>query len=346
MILDRLLADRRKAYTIGDLTEIVNEKLKDFSNSLGEPKCVTKRCIEKDLKYISEDGPFMAELEFYTVDGYFDKSGRPLRKRCVRYLEEGFSIFKEKLTAEEKAVLKTALSMLGSFEGLENFTWLSGLKKQLKTGADNPVILISKNIIENTNFIAQAFNAITARLVLKIHYRRFQSDSSEDIVLSPHLLKEYNRRWYVVGSEHIHRRVLNLALDRIESMEPMGGYKYIAEPADLRERYDDIIGVTFLEDEQLQEIVFWTDSLQANYIRTKPLHDSQTELRGATAKQLHEQHPQLEGGSFFRIKCRCNYELIREFVAQGEGVRVLSPAAIVDKVTSKITAIYNLYNNS
>ncbi|MBQ3896161.1 MAG: WYL domain-containing protein, partial [Paludibacteraceae bacterium] len=54
--LDEMLSDRHHFYDINALTEKCNEKLVDAG--LHE---VTRRCIEKDIKYLEYD-PFFAEI--------------------------------------------------------------------------------------------------------------------------------------------------------------------------------------------------------------------------------------------------------------------------------------------
>lgn len=66
-ILDDLLSNQYHNYSIDDLVEEVNKHLSDMypsSNSVG------RRTIEKDIKYLEYDGPFMANIERYSVPSY------------------------------------------------------------------------------------------------------------------------------------------------------------------------------------------------------------------------------------------------------------------------------------
>ena len=56
-LLDHLLQDRRKNWSIQDMTDYLAEHLPEYGS---EP--VTRRMVEKDLQYLEYDSPF--EVEF------------------------------------------------------------------------------------------------------------------------------------------------------------------------------------------------------------------------------------------------------------------------------------------
>ena len=61
--LDMLLSDRHHYYDINDLTERVNDML--YADGF---KTVTRRCIEKDLVYLTE-APFNAPIKRFKRNG-------------------------------------------------------------------------------------------------------------------------------------------------------------------------------------------------------------------------------------------------------------------------------------
>jgi hypothetical protein len=91
--LDEMLSDRHHFQDIHDLTEKCNNKLV----AAGLPT-VTQRCIEKDINYLEYD-PFFAEIERFRVSG----------KRCIRYADPSFSIFKKELSKEESNLIHELL---------------------------------------------------------------------------------------------------------------------------------------------------------------------------------------------------------------------------------------------
>ena len=339
VLLDKLLADRYHAYSIQDLTDYLERELPQYGQEGG----VSKRCVEKDIEYLEYSFPILIEFERYVVDAHSAATDRVYRKRCIRYADPTFSIFKGKLSEEEVGLLTAALSTLGSFEGLDGFGWLDDFSKRLGLVEVKPVIQMSKNLLENKTLMAEAFSAIRACTTVRLHYRRFNNSDERNTVISPYLLKEYNRRWYLIGSADDTGKLLTFALDRIKSIEILPGYEYREVPDDLLERYEDIIGVSYYEDSEIHKIIFWVSGKSAPYIDTKPLHGSQINIKGENEQYIRNRFIVPPGGSLFSIECKENYELIRELCSFGSELKVLSPPAVVDSIKQRIKTMSDLY---
>lgn len=163
------------------------------------------------------------------------------------------------------------------------------------------------------------------------------------MVIHPYLLKEYNRRWFLIAAADSDQKILNFSLDRINGVKPLGGYEFIEPQDDLTERFDDIIGVTLYDDSPVYRIYFWVSERSMNYVSTKPLHDSQRYLKGDKEAEMRKRFPTLEDGSFFRIDCKENYELIRELTSFGNDLIVLEPSEIQERVYKRIESMQEGY---
>ena len=128
-ILDTLLSNRNRFYSITDLHEKVNEAL-----DLAGMEPVSRRCIEKDLVTL-ECAPYEASIERVWYCG----------KKCIRYEEDGFSIFTKKLTEDEENLLSEVLNTIGQFDGLDTFEWLDALKRRLDIKAHRRIIEFDSN---------------------------------------------------------------------------------------------------------------------------------------------------------------------------------------------------------
>lgn len=339
-LLDKLLADRYHAYSIQDMTDYLQRELPQY----GQENGVTKRCVEKDIEYLEYNFPILIDFERYSVDAYSANSDKAYKKRCIRYADPTFSIFKKKLTEDEKAILASALTTLGCFDGLENFEWLEELRIRLNIEERKPIISISKNLVENSTLIATLFTSIANEQVIQLSYRKFIDSEVRKVIISPYLLKEYNRRWYVFGGAYDTNRILNFALDRIVAVEAMNGMPYKACKEDLNDRFEEIIGVTFNTKKDVQQILFWANENIKGYIHTKPIHGSQKYIINEHAENLHLEYPQLEGGDFFTIECRENHELIKELTAWGAALIVISPSSLRSTIIEQIDRAKQIYN--
>lgn len=212
-VLDELLSNRYQNYTIDDLVDEVNDRLADLSI-----EAVGKRCIEKDLDYLKGIySPFLADIVSVPIDIY--NGNKTVRRKCYKYADPSFSIFKKELSNEEEYLLYQALSILGQFNGLPNLKELERLRLGLSVRNMRQVVSISKNPLEDTNIFGELFTAITQKQVVKIEYHTFDNEkTSKDIFFHPYLLKEYNRRWYIFGLSEKDNKILGFALDRIDKI--------------------------------------------------------------------------------------------------------------------------------
>jgi len=86
--------------------------------------------------------------------------------------------------------------------------------------------------------------------------------------------------------------------------------------------FKDIIGVTLSRGNPVEEVVFWVDNNNANYVITKPFHHSQEVVETR------------EDGVIFRIRVRYNYELERLILGFGNSIVVLAPSRLRRKISS------------
>ena len=125
-ILDKLLANRYRNYSVADLCELVNEELKERKLK------ASIRTIQYDINYIENSGPFLAEIERYQVDAVSKNNPNlTVKKDCLRYADPSFSIFKKELKDDEKYLLREAFSLLGQFDGLPLLEGLEQLRSSL-----------------------------------------------------------------------------------------------------------------------------------------------------------------------------------------------------------------------
>ncbi len=341
-IIDKLLANRYRSYSIADICDLVNEELEEMKLAP-----VSIRTIQYDINYIEAGGPFLAEIERYQIDVVSKNNPNlTVKKDCLRYADPSYSIFKKPLTEDEKYLLSEAMSLLGQFEGLPNLDGLEKLKGSLDLKEKRRIVSFTKNPLENSTLFGELFTAISQQQVIELHYHRFDTpDEDRQFVVHPYLLKEYNRRWYLFAAADSDRKLLNFGLDRIDKVVPLPSRNYIPYDGDLYERFEDIIGVTLYEDRPLQTILFWVSDYSKDFVHTKPLHESQTFYHDEKEKELRQQYPMLEGGAFFSIECIENYELIRELTSFGKDLLVLSPTDIQQKVKDRIASQIQSYQS-
>ena len=323
-VLDRCFSNFGRKYYWEDLLEAVNIALID-ANGTG----IARTQLYKDISFMESEAGFSIPLE-KVQDG--------LRK-YYRYKEKNFSIKNSPLSSIEADNIKSALLVLSRFKGLPQFEWVNELIPVLndKLGFANDskqVIYFDSNIdYSGIVHIEPLFNAITSNRVLEIEYQDFKNPLPYKVVFHPYVLKQYNNRWFVLGlNEEFKNPYWNLALDRIQSINEFQ-IPYVESDIDWDDDYFyDIIGVTRMQDVEIQEVVLQFSPELAPYIQTKPIHPTQSKPKF------------LESGEMvITIKVIPNYELERLILSYGERVKVIAPSSIQNSIQSKVQAMNLLY---
>lgn len=351
MILDQLLSDRNHYYTRKQLFEAVQAALQRIDDTFN----VSKRTIEMDLYDMEEIFDIIINTD-KVVDG----------KHVICYEDQTRSIFSRPLSDEEKKLLCEVLNTLGQFSGLDNFTWLDDLQARLNDNqsfgkrdidADvdtRKIISFSTNEeLRNKDYLAGLFSAISNRRVVTVDYLKFGQTKNSKITLYPYLLKQYNDRWYLIGTPLGDKKfpfrpefLINLPLDRIESYTEVPGKEYLDYPGDIDAHFDDIIGVTYYENQEKETILFAIADDDAPYIRTKKIHWTQEECSIDEQRLYHKKYPSLTRYTFFTIACIPNYELRRLMCGFGRKLVVLSPRNFVDSIIEELKAQFEVYSNN
>ena len=98
--------------------------------------------------------------------------------------------------------------------------------------------------------------------------------------------------------------------------------------------FDHIVGVTRNVADKPTHIIFWANHVQAPYIKTKPIHASQ---------QIVETR---KDGVLFSIDVIPNFELERELIGFGEGLKIISPNDLLRRIKRKVNLMQELYSGS
>lgn len=338
-ILDELLSNQYKSYSLDGLTMEVSARLAERSP---ETNGVSRRQIEKDLNFMED--AFGAMIENYTVSVYDWERDKHVNRLCKRYAKRGYTIFNKELTPDEEYLLSEVISLLGQFDGLPNLDGLERLRYSFDVRPDRRIVSFTKNPIENSNLFGQLFTAISQRQVIEISHRQFgQGKVPQSYLLHPYLLKEYNRRWFLIALSDNDGKIKNFGLERILDIKPRIDCQYIPYDGDIEEMFEDVVGVTVIESNKPEKILFWVSDSSKEYVATKPIHDSQIYYKGAEETEYRLVFPNLTAGGFFSICCKKNYELMRELMSFGENLIVLRPKRIRDEIIGRIRKIDQAY---
>ena len=320
-ILDECLRRRQKKWFIEDLLAAVNERLDDRFD-----KKVSKRTLYHDLEYLQNEkhAPVIKSWEGQRV--YY------------KYEDATYSVLNLPISEEEIIKLKDAIKMLREVNDFNLLADVDIIVEKLEhTIATNvpenrSMIQFEKHTYaDGAEYIDDLFSAIKGKCVLKVIYQPFASPEPQEWIVHPYLLKEYRNRWFLICRRDGTQKVSNLALDRIKKIKNSSLPFIENDLFDADTYYTHLIGVTFLDGENIQDIVLKVTGRQVNYVKTKPIHKSQEIVEEPDANTL-----------IVKLKLIVNYELQSVLLSYTPDIEVLEPVSLRNQLREKYLAIMDV----
>lgn len=321
--IDSCLQNRARKWTLNDLVEACSEALYEYE---GIDSGLSVRSIQSDIQAMRSE-KLGYEAPIVVVD-----------KKYYTYSDPTYSITKKPLTQRDLNQLGQITSLLKQFKGFTYFDEMNTLLHKLEdkiTSENNktkPLIYFEKNdYLKGLSYLDQLLKFISDRKVIKLEYQSFSQSRSIMHIFHPWYLKEFRNRWYVFGVRDSQLdRVVNLALDRIQSVTVIENKKYHKdENFDLEEYLAPVVGVT-VNNVPYETVVFWADEETAPYINTKPIHSSQ-------------QMTPITEGALFSLRVKVNFELEKELLAFGQHIRVEKPLNLKEVMETRLQLALKQY---
>ncbi|MDX2249697.1 MAG: WYL domain-containing protein [Bacteroidia bacterium] len=322
--IDKCLQNKYRTWTLDDLMDACSEALYEYE---GRDISVSRRSIQLDLQMMRSD-----KLGYNAPIVVYDK-------KYYKYEDENYSITNIPITENDMNVLAETVEMLKQFKDFSLFSELGGIIQRLedkvyseKTHQASIIHLDKNENLKGLEHLDVLYQSILKELCLTITYQSFKAREASAIPFHPFILKEFNNRWFVVGKKKPNEPILTLALDRISKIEYNSGTPYERGNFDGDEYYKNTIGVTVLNEAQLQEVHLKLDRNNAPYVLTKPFHHSQKVIEKLA-----------DGGIIVSVKVHLNFELDRLILSFGESIEVLEPRMLRNRIRKKLNAALKYY---
>lgn len=327
LIDNRMTMKQKPAPSLQEIVDYVSQKM-------ASPVSVS--CIQKDIYAMRYDESlgFNAPIEW-------DKA-----KRGYVYTEEGYSISNIPVSEEDLQGLEMAIGLLEQFKNIpaikifeDSIAKLATAVKQNRQNVDSSSILIldRPKRYQGIEYMSDIVEAIQQKHVLRINYQPFTKKEGKKHTVHPYFIKEYQGRMYLIGKD-IHptkeSKFLTFSFDRMNEVLKMN-QTFREEEVDKENYFKSAIGIT-LSDAKPEIIVLQIDPMQANYLKSQPIHHSQLILKDS----IEEFQIQLE--------LVINYELTALLLSMGDRVKVLMPESLSNnmvEITKKMLSKYSTKNN-
>lgn len=326
-ILDQCLRNRHRRYSIDDLVEVCNRGLEKKGY-----KTVSKRTLQQDLCDM--------ELSPYNARFVRMKDGH---KTVYRYAESFSGIKIYEISDEEKDRIDGAISVLERFDGTPQYDWVRFCLQQIVSDefmSDNRSLISFQNNpdLYGIEHFETLLKAIAKKQPLKISYTPFPIKIDGEVIfrdtetfnLHPYYLKQYNNRWFLIAQAEGMPYIGNYPLDRIESIAPLHK-RYIETDIDFEEYFDIGIGVSI--NETTETVLLKIDKLRYPYIKSKPLHWSQTEMK----------EMETTTHVVIRLNVCLNNELDATLLSYSNDIEVLEPIELRNKIAERVRKMSEIY---
>lgn len=316
--LDKCFSNPYKKFYINDLIDYCSNIL---SEHYAAETTVSRRQIFDDMDFMKSEAGYDAPIESI-------KDGR---KVFYRYTDPDFSILKKPLSSQEIGQLTEALETMSRMKNLPGFEWIEEIQTKINAGlnlqhSEKKIIDFEVNeFLKGLEFLNTLYQFILNKQPVVISYKSFKTETGSTFEISPYYLKQYNNRWFLFGWNHNNEMIINLALDRIQDIEPTN-VNYVDSEINFQEYFEDIIGVSNNLDAETDEVIIEMSQNIIPYIRTKPLHGSQKII-----------------GNKLSLEVKLNYELESLILSYGENMKVIQPEQLKESLRKRIIKLAECY---
>lgn len=273
------------------------------------------RALQKSEEY-SDVEPF--------TDRTFLRDKQDIEKIYHIKIEYNNSLKAYEITEDNDLYAQNLLEAFDVFRALQNYGNLSEM------------IQFEKRLPAGTEYLSPLLRAIKEKRQVKLHYYKFwdRSSQTQERTIEPYLLKEAQRRWYVLAWDVEKEALRVFGLDRIKHLDDERGVKFQHPvPKGVEHYFDDSFGA-WVDNErtQAEEVVLAfrklpTDTVfipnPAKYLEAMPLHSSQEILK------------EEEEAIVLRLRIKITPDFIKELLSYGKQVEVLTPAHLQEELTAK-----------
>ncbi len=178
--------------------------------------------------------------------------------------------------------------------------------------------ILLENVPSGQQHLTTIVDAMREGVKLSMAYQSFGAESSTTFDVEPWCVKLFEQRWYMLGMSD---KLRIYSLDRIKALEPTEHRFKMPKKFDAEEFFADYYGIIISDEEfDVCPVALKVDSWQSNYLRTLPLHHSQTEV------ECNEEY------SIFEYRLCPTFDFRQKILSMGASVEVLSPQKLIAKV--------------
>jgi predicted DNA-binding transcriptional regulator YafY len=207
---------------------------------------------------------------------------------------------------------------------------LMSVNNLLKDSEELSDQILFEPVPSGEKFLPPIIEAMRDKTAIEMTYQSFTRQKPATFIVEPYCLKVFKQRWYMLAYSPGLDKAMIYSLDRVHAIEPTKQKYKLPNGFNAEEYFKNTYGVTGM-DEEPEVIEICIDAMQANYLRTLPLHSSQEEIE------------RNDDYSIFRFHTFPSYEFLQELRKYGSDVEVISPESVRAEFREDTESLYRIY---
>jgi len=315
---------RNKSYGFEELLRTLNEGISELYP--GEE--ISERTLREDIKVFRDK-----------VNGF--DAPLPEGQRTYTYSDANFTIAQRPLQKYEQYLVEAAQQLLSRFENHPKYNKLAEAlikfqdEEEQENDAKRILFYDHNEEYKGIKFLKPLYLAIKKKQVLQINFKGFKDESSLVFEFHPHILKQYNRRWFVFGLNKTRDiKEWSIPLDeRLIDFETLDDMNYIESSTDWETFFRTMVGVVRPSVAQVEKVVLRFYNGRENYFKTKPFQPDY---------DLFFEEEKQDQVWFETI---INKELVQQLLSYGQDVEVLEPEVLREQLREHSNQMYKFYDD-
>lgn len=193
--------------------------------------------------------------------------------------------------------------------------------------------ILVEQIPSGRDHLTPLVSAMQSDKVVRIRYRSFRKDYSREFIIEPYCVRLFENRWYLLGRNVDIDELRIYGLDRIEAVDATGNC--FTMPADFShtDYFARYFGIVVDPEVATERVVIRANRMHANYLRTLPLHHTQTMIDDC--------------GEYadFEVRLAPTYDFIMKLLQYGSMIEVMEPQSLRRQMKGWVSELYDLYSN-
>ena len=170
-----------------------------------------------------------------------------------------------------------------------------------------------------TQYLYTILRAIKNEKLVRFNHKKFSSENSSLREIEPYALKEYKKRWYIVGLDTKKEEIRIFGLDRITNLTELPT-KNKSKRINITEYFKNSFGVLTPNNDKAIDIKLTFTPYQAGYLKTISLHHSQKILNADSKKVV------------FSLHLVPTYDFVMELLSFGAELMYVEPKELRNKL--------------